>query len=65
VANAAARPRFLGVSPASAPLSRAHRDRVNAAVMQDPAMQDPAMMGAMPFDTKRFAVAGFEELVGW
>lgn len=45
--------------------SRAHRDKVNAAVMKDPAMQDPAMMGAMPFDVKRLAVAGFEELVGW
>lgn len=45
--------------------SRAHRDRVNAAVMKDPAMQDPAMMAAMPFDVKRMAVAGFEELVGW
>ncbi|MBI5068619.1 MAG: DUF1428 domain-containing protein [Deltaproteobacteria bacterium] len=45
--------------------SRAHRDRVNAAVMKDPAMQDPAMTGAMPFDPKRFAMGGFEELVGW
>lgn len=44
--------------------SRAHRDKVNAAVMKDSAM-DPAMMEAMPFDVKRMAVAGFEELVGW
>ncbi len=45
--------------------SRRHRDQVNARVMKDPRMQDPAMMGAMPFDPERFAVAGFEELVGW
>jgi len=45
--------------------SRAHRDRVNAAVMKDPRMQGAAMKVPPPFDVKRFAVAGFEELVGW
>ncbi len=45
--------------------SRAHRDRVNAAVMKDPAMQDPAMLASVPFDPKRFAMGGFAELVGW
>jgi uncharacterized protein YbaA (DUF1428 family) len=41
--------------------SRAHRDRVNAAVMQDPrlAALDP---GKMPFDTKRMVYGGFEVL---
>ncbi len=45
--------------------SRAHRDRVNAAVMKEPAMGDPSMVATMPFDPKRFAMGGFEELVGW
>ncbi|MBK9516489.1 MAG: DUF1428 domain-containing protein [Anaeromyxobacter sp.] len=45
--------------------SRAHRDRVNAKVMKDPRMHGSDMMGAMPFDPKRFAMAGFEVLVGW
>lgn len=45
--------------------SRAHRDKVNAAVMKDPGMQDPAMMAAMPFDVKRMAYGGFEVLVSW
>jgi uncharacterized protein YbaA (DUF1428 family) len=45
--------------------SRAHRDKVNAAVMKDPRMQDPVMMGAMPFDPKRMAMGGFEVLVSW
>ena len=35
--------------------SRAHRDKVNAAVMKD----------AMPFDMKRFAMGGFEVMVAW
>ncbi len=42
--------------------SRKHRDKVNAAVMKDPRMK---MEGPMPFDLKRFATAGFEEIVGW
>jgi uncharacterized protein YbaA (DUF1428 family) len=45
--------------------SRAHRDKVNAAVMKDPRMNDAAMMGSMPFDPRRLAVGGFEVLVGW
>jgi uncharacterized protein YbaA (DUF1428 family) len=43
--------------------SRAHRDRVNAKVMNDPrlaAMMDPK---AMPFDVKRMAYGGFKVLV--
>ena len=39
--------------------SRAHRDRVNAAVMKDPRLA--AMCGkTMPFDMKRMCVGGFE-----
>jgi len=45
--------------------SRAHRDKVNAAVMKDPRMGDPAMIAAMPFDPKRFAMGGFDVLLGW
>jgi len=46
--------------------SRAHRDKVNAAVMKDPRMNDPAMTKQkMPFDLKRFATGGFEVLVEW
>ena len=42
--------------------SRAHRDRVNAKVMQDPRMaaMDPA---SMPFDCKRICFGGFKVLV--
>jgi len=43
--------------------SRAQRDKVNAAVMQDPrltAMMDPK---SMPFDMKRMSCGGFETLV--
>jgi uncharacterized protein YbaA (DUF1428 family) len=45
--------------------SRAHRDKVNAAVMKDPRMNDPAMKDSMPFDPKRMAMGGFDVLVGW
>lgn len=45
--------------------SRAHRDKVNAAVMKDPRMSDPAMTESMPFDMKRFAMGGFDVLVAW
>jgi uncharacterized protein YbaA (DUF1428 family) len=44
--------------------SRAHRDRVNAKVMEDPrlaAMMDPKNM---PFNPKRMVYGGFESLVG-
>lgn len=40
--------------------SRAHRDRVNAAVMKDPRL---ANMTNMPFDAKRMAYGGFKVLV--
>jgi len=47
--------------------SRAHRDRVNTAVMKDPRMQ--AMIEVMergaPFDVRRMAMGGFEALVSW
>ncbi|MEO6708154.1 MAG: DUF1428 domain-containing protein [Planctomycetota bacterium] len=42
--------------------SRAHRDKVNAKVMADPAM--PAMMkGPMPFDVSRMFYGGFKTIV--
>ncbi|MGH7636406.1 MAG: DUF1428 domain-containing protein [Gemmatimonadaceae bacterium] len=41
--------------------SRAHRDRVNARVMKDPAMSSADQ--SMPFDMKRFAWAGFKVIV--
>lgn len=45
--------------------SKAHRDRVNAKVMNDPAMQDPTLKDkAMPFDPKQMAYGGFESIVG-
>jgi uncharacterized protein YbaA (DUF1428 family) len=43
--------------------SRAHRDRVNAAVMKDPrlaAMMDPK---DMPFDSSRMVYGGFKSIV--
>ena len=42
--------------------SRAHRDKVNAAVMVDPRMQKFAEM-EMPFDIKRMSYGGFEQIV--
>lgn len=41
--------------------SRAHRDRVNAKVMKDPAMQTPPK--SMPFDCSRFLYGGFKAIV--
>lgn len=42
--------------------SRAHRDKVNARVMQDPRLKcDPK---AMPFDPSRMTYGGFKTLVG-
>ncbi len=41
--------------------NRAHRDKVNAAVMNDPAMK--VMPAKMPFDPKRMAYGGFEVFV--
>lgn len=47
--------------------SRAHRDKVNAAVMEDPRMQAMAaeMERSAPLDVKRMAMGGFEALVSW
>jgi len=42
--------------------SRAHRDRVNARVMKDPAIA-ATCTGPMPFDCKRMAYGGFKVLV--
>jgi len=42
--------------------SRAHRDRVNAKVMQDPRLEK-MMKGKMPFDPDRMAYAGFRSIV--
>jgi len=41
--------------------SRAHRDKVNQAVMNDPAMKE--MPPEMPFDPQRMAYGGFEVFV--
>lgn len=44
--------------------SRAHRDKTNAKVMQDPLMNDPAFRDKpMPFDMKRMAYGGFRVFV--
>lgn len=42
--------------------SRAHRDRVNAAVMKDPRITNQDMK-SMPFDCERMAYGGFKTLV--
>lgn len=45
--------------------SRAHRDKVNAAVMKDPMMSDPKWKEIpMPFDMKRMAYGGFRVIAG-
>jgi uncharacterized protein YbaA (DUF1428 family) len=41
--------------------SKAHRNKVNAAVMKDPAMKMDGMK--MPFSMKRFAMGGFKVIV--
>ncbi|MBA3685888.1 MAG: DUF1428 domain-containing protein [Planctomycetes bacterium] len=43
--------------------SRAHRDRVNAAVMRDPRMAKMMAKQDMPFDCRRMAYGGFSVLV--
>lgn len=44
--------------------SRAHRDEVNAKVMQDPMMNDPKFKDKpMPFEMKRMAYGGFSVMV--
>ena len=39
--------------------SRAHRDKVNAAVMKDPRLQEMCDPKSMPFDPKRMVYGGF------
>jgi uncharacterized protein YbaA (DUF1428 family) len=43
--------------------SRAHRDRVNAKVMEDPRLTDMMEASSMPFDCKRMVYGGFKILV--
>ena len=45
--------------------NRAHRDKVNAAVMKDPGMKPPskAEQKNMPFDMKRMSCGGFKTMV--
>ena len=43
--------------------SRAHRDRVNAKVMNDPRLAGMVDPKAMPFDGKRMVYGGFDVLV--
>jgi uncharacterized protein YbaA (DUF1428 family) len=43
--------------------SRAHRDRVNASVMKDPAMKADMQNQPMPFDMKRMVYGGFKVIV--
>lgn len=44
--------------------SKADRDKINAKIMQDPAMNDPALKDNPPFDMKRMAYGGFRVIVG-
>lgn len=43
--------------------SKAHRDRVNKKVMQDPRLATMMAGKAMPFDPKRMAYGGFKVIV--
>jgi len=43
--------------------SREHRDRVNAAVMEDPRMDEMMKMESQPFDCRRMAYGGFRVIV--
>jgi len=43
--------------------SRAHRDRVNKAVMADPELMAACDPNKMPFDAKRMAFSGFAAIV--
>ena len=43
--------------------SRAHRDRVNAKVMNDPRLADMMDPKSMPFDGKRLIYGGFKILI--
>jgi uncharacterized protein YbaA (DUF1428 family) len=44
--------------------SRAHRDRVNAKVKNDPRLADTMGSKAMPFDAKRMIYGGIKVVVG-
>jgi uncharacterized protein YbaA (DUF1428 family) len=44
--------------------SRAHRDRVNAAVMKDKRMARMMQPGGVPFDGKRMIFGGFKVMLG-
>lgn len=44
--------------------SRAHRDRVNAKVMDDPRLAPLMKEDAMPFDVRRMSHGGFKTIVG-
>lgn len=43
--------------------SRAHRDKVNAAVMKDPRLNEMCDPKDMPFDCKRILYGGFKAIV--
>lgn len=43
--------------------SRAHRDKVNAAVMKDPRIAKMMEGKSMPFDVKKMAYGGFKTIV--
>jgi uncharacterized protein YbaA (DUF1428 family) len=43
--------------------SKEHRDKVNAAVMDDPRMKEMMASGMEPFDMQRMAYGGFRTLV--
>ncbi|MCI0488546.1 MAG: DUF1428 domain-containing protein [Blastocatellia bacterium] len=43
--------------------SREHRDKVNAAVMNDPRLKEMMEPGFQPFDYRRMAYGGFKTLV--
>lgn len=45
--------------------SRAHRDEVNAKVMEDPAMDPEQFTEDMPFDPERMAYGGFRSIVSY
>jgi uncharacterized protein YbaA (DUF1428 family) len=45
--------------------SKAHRDKVNAAVMKDPRVHEMCDPENMPFDCKRMLYGGFKTIVGF
>ncbi len=63
-------PKLIGAKPGETVVfawvvfkSRAHRDRVNAAVMLDPRLKDMCDPNAMPFDCARMSYGGFKVIV--